>query len=172
MTEPADGVDWTGVTDQMARQIADQGEKFMQAQLQVALAADQRAMTVASVFAAIAAAAIAGSLTYWDKTASAPILVAGLGGGVWMLIGSGICMWAARTVDFYFPGNHPAQWYDGRREDLAAMLGGEAENYQTRIEANAKRLVENGRMLSLGAKFAVSAPLVAIGVWIATLIFS
>jgi hypothetical protein len=165
MTQANTGVDWTGVSEPMTRQIADQGEKFMTAQLQVAIAADQRAMTLASVFAAIATAAIAGALAYWDKVGSIPILLAGLIGGVWMLIGSGVCMWAARTIDFYLPGNHPAQWYESRFESLAEALGGEAENYQERIESNAERLGENGRLVRLGSKFAISAPLIAICAW-------
>jgi len=147
----------------MAREIKSQGERFLEAQLQVALASDQRAATMAGIFAAIAAAAIAGSIAYWDKTGSAPVLSSGLAGGVWMMLGVGLCLWAARPVDFYFPGNHPAQWFDLRDDtSLAEALGGEAENYQDRIESNASRLVAMGDRLKLGAVLVGTAPIISV----------
>ncbi len=170
MANEADtGVDWTGVSEDMAREIKSQGERYIEGQLQIALASDQRAATMAGIFTAIATAAIAGGIAYWDKTGSAHVLSAGLAGGFWMMIGVGLCLWAARPVDFYIPGNHPEQWYESRLGNLAENLGGEAENYQTRITSNAARLVKMGRVLKGGAFLVCTAPIVATAsFWLTT----
>src|SRR5512146_2327154 len=105
-----DEIDWSNTTPEMAECIASQGEKFLQAQLQVGIASDQRAMTMAGVFSAVATAMIAGALTYWDKTGSGPILAAGLVGGAVMLVGVGLCLWSARQIEFGYPGNEPQNW--------------------------------------------------------------
>jgi hypothetical protein len=160
-----DGVDWGRVDLEMARQIASQGEKYLQTQVQMAIAADQRAMTLAGLFTAIATAVIAASIAYWDKSGSAPILAAGVVGGVVMLIGAASCLWSARQIDFYYPGNEPAHWYAQRYATLTEAIGGEAENYQHHIEKNDAAIKANGRFLGWGAKIAVAAPIVGLVVW-------
>lgn len=164
--EPDQGIDWATVNEAMARQIFEQGETFLQSQLQVALASDQRAITIAGIYSAIATAVIAGAIAYWDKTDSLAVLLAGLIGGGWMLAGVGLCVWAARATMFYFPGNHPASWYECAGDSLSECLGGEAENYQTRIDANQLALAGNAKALGWGAFFAASAPLIGAGVWL------
>jgi len=166
MTTPsAAPVDWAGTPVAMAQFIVAQGEKYLQAQMQMAVASDQRAMTMAGVFSAIATATIAGAIAYWDKSASAPILAGGLSGGLCMLLGAAICLWSARQVDFYYPGNEPAHWYASRKDSLPQSLGGEAENYQGHIVANAIVLERCGKTLGAGAAISVAAPLVAVLAW-------
>lgn len=161
-----EGVDWSDVPEEMARQIMTQGETYMQAQLQVALASDQRAITMASIFAAIGTAVIAAAVGSWESLHSLPLLVSGLLGGAFTLAGTAACLWAARNVSFFFPGNHPEQWYDGRDERLAIMLGGEAENYQHRIDENQARLAANARALETGFRLVLAAPAVALATWL------
>ncbi len=57
-----DDISWDGVTEEMARQILAQGESYLQAQLQTALASDQRSTTMASILVTVAAAVGAGSI--------------------------------------------------------------------------------------------------------------
>ncbi len=149
----------------MAQFIVAQGEKYLQAQMQMAVASDQRAMTMAGVFSAIATATIAGAIAHWDKSASVPILTGGLLGGQCMLLGTATCLWSAKQVDFYYPGNQPAHWYACRKESLPQSLGAEAENYQGHIEANALVLERCGKALGVGAAISVAAPLVAVLSW-------
>jgi hypothetical protein len=152
----------------MARQILSQGEVHMQAQLDVAIAADQRATTASSLFASIAAATTAATLAYWDKSGDLPILIAGISGSAAMGIGAIITLRAANPVDFYLPGNHPRNWYDCRFEPIPAMLGAEAENYQYRIDRNRDVLLANAATFKQGTTLAVAAPLLALGVWVLT----
>jgi len=161
-------IDWSGVSDAMARQIVAQGETYLQAQLQAAIASDQRASTMASILATVAAAIIAGSIAYWDKAGDVPVLLAGLTGAVGLLTAAGFAAWAARPTDFFFPGNQPAHWWEWRKGDFIKMMGGEAENYQRHIEANDEILMHNQRAIWRGFKTAIGAPVAAVLVWGAT----
>jgi hypothetical protein len=81
--------------------------------------------------------------------------------------------WAARPIDFYYPGNQPSQWWPNRHADLVGMLGGEAENYDERIEYNQERLTENQGAIKDAFALALVAPIVGAVVWlVATLISS
>jgi hypothetical protein len=165
MTQGPQSVDWSGVSEDMARQIFAQGETFMQAQLQAALAADSRATTTASIFVTLALAVLAGGLGYLDKAGGHPIVVASLIAGGFLLIGSGFAAWAARPIDFYFPGNQPQQWFPGRKTALAIMLGGEAENYDARIAYNEAKLVANHRAIYAAFWFALASPVAGGIAW-------
>jgi hypothetical protein len=165
----AEGVDWTDVSESMVRQIVQQAETYLQSQFQAGLASDQRAMTIASVLVTVATAAAASALAYWDKTGSLPILAAGLAGATVMLVGAGLGAWAARPVDFYYPGNQPSSWYHCRRGDLVKALGGEAENYEQHIDYNEAILRNNNRAIAWSAKLAIAAPIVAVAVWAVSL---
>lgn len=150
----------------MAERVLQQGELFLQAQLDSALASDQRAMTTAAFFASVAAAITAGVIAYWDNSAEFAVLIAGLSGAMIMAIGACVCLWAARPVDFYFPGTHPACWEGVIHLPLNEVLWGEAQNYQDNIEKNAALLEKNGKVLYRGAMLAAASPLVAIALWL------
>jgi len=169
---PADeGLDWSRVSEEMARLIMQQGETFLQAQLQAGLASDHRAMTSASILVALSSAAVAASIAYWTETNEISIMAAGLVAAALFGVGAFLCGWAARPVDFYYPGNQPHNWFDCRDGHLSEVLGGEAENYDVRIEANDQTLIANHRALGRGILFAISAPVVAVVVWFAVLTF-
>ena len=85
-----DPVDWNGVSEEMARQIFQQGETYMQAQLAIAVAADQRAITAASIFAATAVAVLGVTLAYWATKPDLPILLAGLAATFTMTFGASL----------------------------------------------------------------------------------
>ncbi|WP_165402800.1 hypothetical protein [Rhizobium leguminosarum] len=163
----ADEDDHTGsVSLEMAEKVLHQGELFLQAQFESAIASDQRAMTMAAFFASVAAAIAAGAIAYWDKSSDVPILIAGLSGSSLMAVGACVCLWAARPVDFYFPGSHPSCWESVLNRPLNEVLWGEAQNYQDNIEKNAEFLETNGKMLSRGAMLSAASPLIAIAIWV------
>lgn len=150
-----------------------QGELYLSAQLQAGLAADQRATTIAALFAGFSAAISAVSLGYWDKTSDIPILVSGLSGAVLMALGSLICLWAARPINFFYPGNHPESWMNILDRPSHEVMIGEALNYQQHIEANDRSLSANAKFLWRGAMLAIASPLLAVVIWIvASSIFS
>ena len=75
--EPADSIDWANVNLPMAERILTQGELFMSAQLQAALAADSRATTMAGMFITLALAVIAGGVAWGNSRAGLPYLLGG-----------------------------------------------------------------------------------------------
>lgn len=151
---------------EMAERLLQQGETFLQAQFESAIAADQRAMTMAAFFASVAAAIGAGSIAYWDKSSDLPILVAGLICSGLMAVGACVCLWAARPVDFFYPGTHPECWYGVLDKPLNEVLFGEAQNYQDNIDKNGKFLTQNSKALIYGASLSALAPLIGIGAWL------
>jgi hypothetical protein len=161
-------VDWSGVSEPMVRQIFQQAETFMRAQFDAALAADTRAMTMASVFVTLATAIIAGAIAYGDKAGHAPAIAGAFAGALVMLIGAALGVWAARPIDFYFPGNQPEKWFPIRGGDLIEALGGESENYARHIAANDAALTANNGALILGAILGVLSPLIGLVVWALT----
>lgn len=165
MSQPEEGVDWTGVDIEMARQILAQGEAALQAQLQLAIASDQRATTAASIFVSMATAVAAAFIAFWDNTQDSSALWGGLTGAAFLLVGGALAAFAARPTDFFIPGNHPRQWYEGRNSVLATMVGGEAEDVQRRIEANDTLMFANQRWLKAGFAAVMIAPLASLLVW-------
>ena len=124
-------------------------EARLAAQLTLGLAADQRAMTMTSVFAAIAAAliglfAVLRSDATLDLTSLA-LLITGFG------IATGLAAWSARPVDWEIPGNEPKAWlYDIRSGDnlhngKAAMAG----HYDEMIGCNAVHITANAKTMRL-----------------------
>lgn len=166
------GLSWDGVSEEMARQILHQSETFMQAQMDAALAADQRAVTAASIFVAVASAVVAGTFAHWAEKGELAVLSAGLIATLCLSLGAYFCFWSARPILFYFPGNHPEQWWPCRTENLAVAIGGETENYQVRIEHNEACLAANGAAVMRGVYAAMAAPLLAAVAWGLVSIFS
>lgn len=156
---------------EMAEQVLRQGELYLQAQLQLAIAADQRAATMAAFWGTIGTAVAAAAIAYWDRSSDLAILISGLACAALMVAGASACLWAARPVDFYAPGNHPQSWFDLLDRPLFDVMLGEAENYQAHIEANAAFLLTNCRLIGFGAALATSAPVLAVLVWIALTTF-
>lgn len=168
MTDVDQGVDWTGVDIEMARQIHSQGEAYLKAQLQAAIASDQRAVTMASILAATSLAFLAATLAGWQATKDGGLLASGVAVAITLLLGAACGVWAAKPVSFWFPGNDPEHWFDCRKGDLVKAIGGEAENVSARIRWNNDILTENQQALMAGMVAAVMAPVVGAIVWAIT----
>lgn len=165
MSEEADGIDWSGVSLDMVRQIHLQAETYLKAQLQVGLAADQRASTMSSIFAATAAALLALAFNYGTRSETVPIMSALIVTGAVLLIAAGCGAWSAQPVAFWYPGNIPANWYDCRDSPLVEVLGGEAENLNGHILKNARILKENQAWLRGALVLSVLAPIFGCIAW-------
>jgi len=159
------GVDWSGVAEPMAREILAQGEKFMQSQLQAALAADSRATSMAGLYITLSLATTAAGAGYWDKAGNISALLACIAAGGSLMAAAILAAWAARPIDFYFPGNQPHQWFPGKMNDIVTMIGGEAENYDERIAYNDERLGENQRAIRRSFMLAIIAPIAGCIGW-------
>src|SRR4051794_22851245 len=101
----AQDLDWSNTTEAMAREIISRAEIYLQSQLQAGIAADQRAVTLAGMFIATATAIALGVLAVWSTTGDIPLLTSGIVSAGFLTIASGFCMWAARPIDFFFPGS-------------------------------------------------------------------
>lgn len=166
MNEESDDIDWAGISEDTARQIMAQGETFMQAQLQAAIAADGRATTMSGLYITLALAVLASGFGYWDSAKSSSALLAGLFAGILLIIAAIFASWSARPCDFYFPGNQPSQWFPVRKVPLTHLLGGEAENYEARIVFNEEVLGLNKTALERAHITAIFAPVAGIIGWL------
>lgn len=165
--EKSGGISWEGVSEDMARQILQQAETYLTAQWQAAIAADQRAVTAASIFVTTATAASGGAIAYWTtEKPDLHVVIAGLLAGGLLVAAAIFCFWSARPVPFNAPGNEPAEWWPHREGNITECIGGETENLQKHIESNNKVLARRGRTFERGFKLALCAPLLAVGYWL------
>ncbi len=168
MTSGPSDIDWSGVSLDTVRQIHSEGQVYLSAQLQAAIAADQRAVTMASVLAATAAALVAAGVAVFQTAQDGRALSACIAAGLVLLFAAACGAWAARPIAFWFPGNTPSSWYDVRRGDFIQNLGGEAENYSDHIARNNEILDGNQNAMLFGMVAAILAPVVAFVTWMMT----
>lgn len=166
MSDHETNLDWSNVDVEMARQILHQGETFLRAQLDAALASDQRAMTSASIFIGFATAVLGAGLAQFGSTSDYPLLIGASVGSGFMYWASICCFISARPVDFYYPGNHPEKWWPVCRDDFAEVLCGETENYQEIIDANDSIIASNQTWLWRGIRAALVAPILGLIAWL------
>lgn len=159
-------IDWTKVSEEMARQILAQGELFLQGQVQLAVAADQRATTAASIFASMATAVAAAFIAFWDSSKDEAALFGGLGGAIVLLTAAGFAAWAARPTSFDLPGNHPIKWFDDSEGSLIERIGRECESYQRRISYNDEVMGRNKGWMKLAFVAALLAPVISVSTWL------
>jgi hypothetical protein len=164
-------MDWSQSDEKIIQEIIREAEAYLQAQLSLAIAADQRSSVMASVFAAGAAAVMAGLMTLAASDhaqAYVAIYVGGIVASALMLAGAALCIRAAQPTDFAVPGNMPACWYDdiGKAKDFKLLLGEQAEIYQSQIAENNATLTANARYFAWGARLSIGAPLVGFFLWL------
>lgn len=147
----------------LAQIVFRQAEAKLKAQLQTALAADQRAMTLAAIFATASVALFGVAMLAIDRPEAIWSLAGGgMGAGASFFVGAWLCVQAAWPVDFHLPGNLPESWWCDGVEDkaLAECFRNEAEHYQDDIKDNREVMKKNARSAELGARFGVFAPIV------------
>ena len=145
---------------QLARTVLQQGEVKLQAQLQAALAADQRAMVLAGMFATAAVAAFGLAILAVDREAAMwNLFSGGLAAGACLMVGAYQCLQAAWPQEFRFPGNQPDNWWsDGvEKRPLADSLKNQSKHYQKAIIENRFAMERNAKKTEVGAKWGLSA---------------
>lgn len=163
---------WSDVDQKMALQILKQGETYLTAQLQAALAADARAAALAGLYTTLSLAVFAGGLGYWDKTGNLSALLSAIASGTSLAIAAALSAYAARPIDFYFPGNAPRNWIPYRKAPLVPMIGGEAEHCDRGIAANDLQLSKNQHAVRRAYWFAIGAPFAGLAGWLLPVICS
>jgi len=171
-------LDWSRADPEMAKIILRQAELRLDAQLKIAIAADQRAMVSAGICAAFAAASATAAISNVSSgrtasisqpkptvasTGNNEITAAGLAIAATLLCAAAIFLRCAKPTKFKVPGNEPAFWFEVRNhKNLAVALGGECENYQVWIEQNNDALAKNAKRYWLAVKVAATAPVVGL----------
>jgi hypothetical protein len=157
-------MDWSKADLDTVREIIREAEGYLQSQLSLALAADQRASTMASLFTAAGAAIVAGLIglaASEHHDGQAPLYVGGIVATGLFIVAASLCIWSTWPVSFAVPGNEPESWYEdiGGPREFKLLLGEQAENYQKKIARNNETLRLNARRFALGALFGIaSAP--------------
>lgn len=139
-------------------------EARLAAQLTLGLAADQRAMTMTSVYAAIDAALIGLFAVLRGDSAvdltSLALMITGFG------IATALAAWSARPVDWDIPGNEPMSWLGDIEADIS-LHNGRAEmagHYDTMIGCNAVHITANAKTMRLAfATVLITLIVAAIG---------
>ena len=157
---------------ELSRTVLRQGELRLQAQLQVALASDQRAIVLVTLLATAAAAAIGFSAAWFDAAPTKAALGSGaLAAGACFLAAAWVCGLAARPQKFGLVGAQPDKWWrDGvETRPLHECLRKESANYQGRIAYNRNVLKKNAETLRRGLRLAFVAPIFGFLAWASVL---
>ncbi len=148
------------------RELARQGEHCLHGTVQLALAADQRATTMAGICGAAAVAlAAAVAVLFSAERPDAAMIVAFATGGLVLFVASVVCAWASRPIDFHVAG------YEPRALSVAAsqenwMLIYLIEDLQRRIDANRLAREAETRQYELGLLIAASAIPLAVAAYV------
>ncbi len=152
--------DWRGVDPEVARQILRQGELFLEAQLKIAIAADQRAMVTASILTGFSAALFVASVTFLARIDRINIGYACFIMATMLFLGAACCVYAARPISFWHAGTWPKEWWGFRHQsDFTVIIGGEAELYQERIEFKSNGPFAKREMVAMRNIYRISRPL-------------
>lgn len=158
-------MDWKNIDESMASRLLAQAQTFLDAQFRAAQALDQRAMTSASIFIAFSAAII-GFAAQNEVLDEGMLTIPAIVSAAFLLVAAVLAFWAARPVDFYYPGSHPREWWPVAFEPLKEVLAGESENYQEAIDHNDSTLRHNRRLVNYAMIFAGLAPTAGLISWI------
>ncbi|HEX6964003.1 MAG TPA: hypothetical protein VF175_19200 [Lacipirellula sp.] len=153
------------MTRELVERVLQQGEIRLSAQLQIALAADQRAVTAAAILVAVASVTLGFAGDEITKAATdIPFAVSTALAGLMLLISAAVCVTAAMPTKFALAGAVPENWWsDGVTERAyEECLWRESCNYTRRIVDNRETLRQNADRLRLGMYLACSAPVTGL----------
>ncbi|WP_026986528.1 hypothetical protein [Fodinicurvata fenggangensis] len=164
--------DLQDVSEEVVKEALREGELHLQAQLQTALAADQRALVIFSVYTT-AAMILFGTTAGLFQAGGLP-----LGVGIF-LVGAGVALglaavyaWRAfRPGHFTLPGNAPEQWYQDFR-DAVTLVEARADQLawlQRAMDRNETDMSRRAESVKASASLAFRASFLAFAaaVWAA-----
>ncbi len=159
---------WSSIEEPVAREILRQGEIFLNAQLTVALAADQRATSLVGILITAATGLFGVAGVFFTASSPRPALAFGfVSAGAVMLTAVLFFVLSLAPTRFKLVGNNPRAWWKPRllSAPLVVAIGGEGINYQNRIQFNNQVLRRNARHLRTGLWIASASPIVGLGAW-------
>jgi hypothetical protein len=158
-----------GITRDLAERVLHQGELRLAAQLQIALAADQRAITSASILVAIASACLGFAGEQFTNTLpDQRFAIALVTAGSLLLVSSALCVSAAWPVRFRLVGAVPENWWsdDVIGRPYEECLWKESNNYTVRVRQNVGVIKQNAKRLRKGMYLACAAPFIGLVFWL------
>ena len=168
MAEPFNNHPPSNLTLCLVERVLSQGEARLNAQLQIALAADSRAMTSASIFVGVASALVGyAGFVFSTTTPNLPLGIAALIGGAAMMVSAILCAFAARPTEFRLVGANPDNWWqdDVTNKPYSECIWRESQNYSTRIRENVSTLGTNAARVNLAMMIAVCTPAICLLSW-------
>ena len=134
-------------TDDLIREAMRNGEDYLRTQMQIALAADQRAISLGGILAAAASVVLGFLFTDTDRLTDALSYVClflsiGLG------IASGLAFYAARPVPMKSIGNTPSNWYEDIKNERPL-----SEAILEEVHYIDKSIIENTIIIEKNAEF-------------------
>jgi hypothetical protein len=161
-------LDLSAVPSDAIKELHRQGEACLQGTVQLAIAADQRATTLAGIFGAGGIALLAAAATVLAGAHPSLSLLGGAAAtSVCFLAGAIFCAYAGRPIDFFVPGYEPRLLAPSATADEAWLLRYATEDIQQRIDANRGVLERSATHLRKAAILALSAPAFGAGMFLA-----
>src|SRR3569623_645395 len=162
-------MDFSRITPAFAKAIISDGEKYLEAQLRLAIAADSRASSLAGTLTGATTAVIGGVAIATLNAASQsefklPLIAGGLGSAIFFGLGAAFCFWSVVPNSVAVPGTCPHDWENEVLigKDLNACRGERASQIQQAIDENNGELEKNSERFWTGLKFAMAAPIVGV----------
>jgi len=151
--------DFSNIPDAAADEIYRSGEICLSGTVQLAIAADQRATTMAGVFGAGAVALLAVAATVRSGEISDPSFMwASVLMALILFFAALLCAYAGRPIDFFVGGYEP-RLYVECAGDPYWMRRYASEDIQRRIESNRLSHEKSSRLLNCGALMAAISPI-------------
>jgi hypothetical protein len=144
-------IDFSTVPPQALAELNRQGEACLQGTVQLAIANDQRAVTLTGMFGAAAGAlaALVGALVAATHEPSLALFWAIGAAAALLFLAAILCAISAKPADFFVNGYEPRLLAQGcAGEDLTPILRAALEDVQNRIDRNRAALVRSARVLT------------------------
>jgi len=153
-----------GANKQRLRWILSQAELRLDAQLDFARAADQRASTLSGAAAAMAAAATAVFAQAIESGKASPLAVAGIVAAIGFSSSTYFAIRSAKCHDFHPPGYRPVDFIDDVQTARAeeAILRDIACGLNSRLAFNSDRLSERGALADKAINIMAATPVLAL----------
>lgn len=160
-------LDLSQISEKPIEEIHRQGETLLQATVQLAIAADQRATTMAGILGAGAIALLGAAATLvGTEPLYKPLIYALLIASAPMFIGMICCTISSAPVKFMLPGYEP-RLLALSASDRTWMLRYASEDLQKRIDKNRRELGIAGMYFIIGFCIGLAGPMIGLAAYVA-----
>jgi hypothetical protein len=155
---------WSEAEPTLVQEICRLAEAQLAAQLQLAIAADQRAAVLAGFFGAAATGIVGAIATVVEFRTNRTLFLGSAETAAMLLFAAVWCIFALLPIGVWTPGNQPSEWYADvtAKKSLVESMGQQAAFYDDHIDENNSTLANNAGWLRLGAVYGVGAPFVGL----------